>query len=117
MTRCPVCAIPWPAPIACCPCGFAPSAIDDFVVQVRLQRRRGVWWQLIGASTAGLAVPLGWLVSSSLAWVLILPVVGASLLVGAVVFGCGTRLMLQSTRRLRNVAELRQLPAARVVDG
>jgi hypothetical protein len=110
--RCPVCKIEWPSQIACCPCGFAPAAIDDFVVQLKLQRKRSVVLQVMGAVLVGLTIPL----ALALPMAMNLLPLGVFGIAGTIAIARGSFGVARATRRLHAVAELRQLPAARVVE-
>lgn len=115
MASCPICGISWAAPVACCPCGFAPAAMDEFVVRLELERRRGVGRQAIGVALCSAVVPFVWLLGVSAAWLLATPLAGGLAVGGVVVFVRGTQMVSRATLRLRAARRVRQLPAARIV--
>ena len=70
--------------------------------------------QVLGVATCA-AFPLVWLFGSGFEWIAPTMVAMGLEIGGAIVLVRGTVVVHQSTRRLRAVAELRQLPAARIV--
>jgi hypothetical protein len=110
--HCPICKIDWPSQISCCPCGFAPAAIDDFVVRLKLQRRRSITLQVVGTLLIAVTVPVVFALPMALG----LLQMGVFTVAGTIALARGSLGVAQATRRLRAVAELRQLPTARIVE-
>lgn len=114
-----MCGIDWPSQhVECCPCGFAPEALDHFTVQMKLLRRRA----------AGKLVAGGLMVAAPVALLLLLPPQALGMLAAGlaavVTFVIGGGILtarslvaiFETTRRLRALDQLKQLPAARVVE-
>ena len=89
--------------------------MDDFVVRLRIERRRGAVRQLVGAALVASVVPFVWLVGANLAWILSAPLAGGMSVGGIVLFARGTQTVHRATMRLSAAKQIRQLPAARVV--
>ena len=110
---CPVCGIDWPGRISVCPCGYAPDDLDGFRRRLQMSRRRGLVLQLVGAAMIA-PLPLLALLGSGMWFVPTLASTGMAI-GGFVAVVRGARQLHVSTKRLRALAQLRQLPAARVL--
>jgi hypothetical protein len=109
---CPVCGIDWPGHISVCPCGYAPDDLDGFRRRLEVSRKRGAVLQLGGTA---MMAPLALLLAFGSGMWLVPALASVGVAIGGLVIAVrGTRQLQQSTKRLRALAELRQLPAARV---
>jgi hypothetical protein len=86
--------------------------MDEFVIRLRMERRRGLVRQALGAGLCGLIVPFALL--TNLAWIATAPLFGVFAVGGIIVFMRGTQTVSRSTMRLRAAKQIRQLPVARI---
>jgi hypothetical protein len=114
---CPICGLQWPAQIAVCPCGFAPSSMDHFIVQLQRQRKRGVLHQALGVLLTSVTIPTVLIMMGLEGAMILVPIICAAFIIaGGILFVRGTIGVVQTTRRLRAAREMRRLPVARIVD-
>ena len=90
--------------------------MDQFVVQLKLRRKRGFLQQLVGVGLFALTT-ISWFALRNIDGGLVMTVLSSSVcLIGAFgMLGRGTLQVVQSTKRLHAVTALRQLPVARVL--
>ncbi len=89
--------------------------MDQFVVQLKLRRKRGFLQQLVGLALFALTA-IAWYAMHNIDGGIVMTVLSSSIcMIGGIgIFGRGTLQITQSTRRLRAVDEMRRLPVARI---
>lgn len=88
--------------------------MDEFVVRLKLARRRGMVFQLIGAGLLAVTGAAWWFLREIDGGAVMAVVSGSVSTIGGIgIFGRGTVQVAQMTRRLRTVEAMRQLPVAR----
>jgi hypothetical protein len=119
LVTCPVCGIDWPsASVGCCPCGFAPVSLDHFTLQMKLLRVRASVKLATGVVMVGAPLALLWMLPMQAIGLVIvgLTAIGTFMIGGAILAVRSMLTIFETTRRLKVVGELKQLPVARIVD-
>jgi len=119
VVNCPICAIEWPSPVACCACGydFTIESVHGAMARFRGARISAVTMQACGAVTIALIAPFFWLVGFTPAWlILAMFLIPIQVIGGLTMIVRGAARLRTATRHLRAARRLGQLPSARIVE-